>query len=76
MARDDVGLAKSRSRFGEFGGTWEKKLFGMRLVETIQSSNVQAVLAGVFEDFGLAPLRAQTDGIFMNQNIMTTDGSH
>ena len=76
MANGDVGLAKSRSRFSQCGKTWEKRLFGMRVVETTQSSNVQTVLAGAFENFGLAPLRAQTDGIFMNQNIMTTDGPH
>lgn len=49
-------------------------ILGQKLIKTMDSSNIQTILALKFKDFGLQPMREGLAKPFFDKGINTTDG--
>ncbi|KAF2792105.1 putative cytochrome P450 alkane hydroxylase [Melanomma pulvis-pyrius CBS 109.77] len=62
------------SQHQELGKTFESYPFGRRVVSTVDVRNIQAVLSGQQEKFGVGPIREHAQGPMTGRGIITSDG--
>lgn len=56
MKRGDSGRTE-RERFRRYGKTFEANSWGTRCVHTMDTANIQVILAQCFDSFGVEPMR-------------------
>jgi len=67
-------LSLVKSRFDKYGTTFEARMLGRTVVNTIEPRNIQALLATQFNDFGLGDRRIAAFEPLLGHSIFTTDG--
>lgn len=68
-------LEITRERFGKHGNTYQAKMMGARVYNTIEPENIKTILASRFEDFGLGKRRKSAFDSLLGHGILNTDGT-
>ena len=75
MKRGDTG-ARERERFLRYGKTFEANSWGTRCIHTMDTENIQAVLAQLFDRFGVEPMRLHIGEPFIGKGVFSTDDTY
>lgn len=75
MKRGDTGKTE-RERFRKYGKTFEANSWGTRCVHTMETTNIQAILAQSFDNFGVEPMRLHIGEPFIGKGVFSTDGAY
>jgi cytochrome P450 len=67
-------LRMTTERFAKYGNTFTAKMMGARVINTIEPSNLQAILAHKFNEFSLGGRRRKAFFPLLGHSIFTTDG--
>lgn len=65
----------TRERFLKHGNTYQAKMMGARVYNTIEPENIKTILASRFEDFGLGKRRKSAFDSLLGHGILNTDGT-
>lgn len=71
--QDHSYLSTAKDRFSKHGNTYEFKMAGSRVINTIEPENVRSVLSRNFDDFSLGPRRKHAFGPLIGYGIFTAD---
>ncbi len=75
MKRGNTGETE-RERFRRYGKTFEANSWGTRCIHTMETANIQVVLARCFDRFGVQPMRLHTGEPFIGKGVFSTDGAY
>lgn len=73
MKRGDTGETE-RERFRRYGKTFEANSWGTRCIHTMETTNIQVILAQCFDRFGVEPMRLHIGEPFIGKGVFSTDG--
>jgi len=73
---ESVYLAEIKRQYAVYGKTHEIRFLNVRMIRTMDSKNIQAVLGLNAKDFGLQPLREGLAMPLFDRGINTTDGEY
>ena len=68
-------MESAKQLYDKYGRTWQSTSFGRGIVNTIDPSNIQSVMANDFESWGLESRRYPAAAPFMGRGVFTSNGS-
>ena len=74
--KDGNSGSVERGRFLKYGKTFEANSWGTKCIHTMDVANVQAVLAQLFDKFGVEPMRLHIGEPFIGKGVFSTDGAY
>lgn len=74
--KDGNSRSVEQDRFLKYGKTFEANSWGTKCIHTMDVANVQAVLAQLFDRFGVEPMRLHIGEPFIGKGVFSTDGAY
>jgi len=69
-------LESLKKWYDTYGSTYSVRVFGQRMIYTIDPENLRAIFAINFDDYGLQPFRLPASKPAIGRNIFTADGPY